>query len=697
MRILSVDDKTENLYLMESMLRGHGYEVVSAHNGTEALQKLEEQPVDLIISDILMPHMDGFQLCREVKKNDRLKKIPFVFYTATYTDKKDEVLALSLGASRFIIKPAEPDRFLEIISSVIQEQEEKGLPTPESDLDEKIYLKAYNQSLIHKLEDKLDQLGIANRKLQEALEEKDKEIAERILAEKALTLSEIKYRRLYDSMMDAVVAYDLDGRITECNQVYLDMLGYTYDEITRMTNQDLTPEKWLPIEDDIFRTQVLARGFSETYETEYRRKDGSIFPVEMRVFLLRDDGGKPYGMWGIVRDITKRRQAEEERNRLELHLARIQKIEAIGVLAGGIAHDFNNILSAIIGYAELIKVEMKKEEPVSAYVDQVLKAGARAKELVQQILTFSRQTKQKMKPVKLSLILKEALSLLKATLPSSIEIREDIRDSALVMSDPTQVHQIIMNLCTNAAYAMRDSGGTLEVSLQRMRIGDDPEYRELDIPPGFYSRMTITDTGHGMSPDVMKRIFEPYFTTKEPGHGTGLGLSVVYGIVRNHGGAVTCESTPGKGTTFMVYLPEFVSEGDALEGPGDDHAPTGSERILLVDDEQVLADLAVNVLKNLRYAVTARTSSREALELFSRDPSAFDLVITDMTMPGMMGDELAQKLLEIRRDVPIILYTGYNEHISPERAKEIGIKKYIAKPVERNELACAVREVLDRK
>jgi PAS domain S-box-containing protein len=697
MRILSVDDVSENLYLMEFLLRGYGHEVVSVHNGVEALQKLEEQSFDLIISDILMPQMDGFQLCHEVKKSDKLKKIPFVFYTATYTDKKDEELALSLGASRFIIKPIEPDKFAQIISSVIKEHREGTLPVFQPELDEEIYLKAYNQSLIHKIEDKLQQIGVANKKLQEALEARDKEIAERKLVEDALRLSEAKYRRLYDSMMDAVVTYDMSSRITECNEVYLHMLGYEAEEILRLTNRDITPEKWLPFEAGIVSDQVLPKGFSDIYEKEYMRKDGSLFPVELRVFLLKDDEGKPFGMWAIVRDITERKRAEEERNRFELHLAQVQRIEAIGVLAGGIAHDFNNILSAIIGYAELCKVEMKKEGTAPTYVDQVIKASLRARELVQQILTFGRQTTQEMKPVMLSFIMKEALSLLNATLPSSIEIRQNINESGLVMSDPTQIHQIIMNLCTNAAQAMSKDGGTIEVLLDKVRIDDDPKSRDLDLSPGPYLRVTISDTGHGMSPDVRKRIFEPYFTTKEPGHGTGLGLSVVHGIVRNHGGNITCDSTPGKGTTFMVYLPEFEPEGAERECLVDNHPPTGTERILFIDDEQVLVDLAKRMMEGLGYSLVAKTSSIEALELFRQDPDGFDLVVTDMTMPGLMGDQLAEKLLEIRKDIPIILYTGYSEHISDEKAKKIGIKKYIIKPLEIRELACSVRDVLDRK
>jgi CheY-like chemotaxis protein len=567
MRILNVDDNAGNLYLMESLLRGYGYEVVSAQNGVEALQKLKEQPFDLIVSDILMPQMDGFQFCREVKRDEALKTVPFVFYTATYTDRKDEDLAMSLGAARFVVKPAEPERFVQIISDAIKEQMEKGFPVVEPKLEEEVYLKAYNQSLINKLEDKLGQLELANRKLQDALEARDREIEER-------------------------------------------------------------------------------------------------------------------------------KRAEEERTRLEHHLARIQRIEAIGVLAGGIAHDFNNILSAIIGYTELCRKQMNDLGAPTTYLDQVLKASVRAKELVLQILTFSRQTKQEMKPVMLGLAVKEALTLLKATLPSSIEIRERTGAAGLILSDPTQIHQIIMNLCTNAAHAIGPMGGVIDVAVDREAVDSSPRSRDLALPPGPYLKISITDSGHGMPSEIMKRIFEPYFTTKEVGHGTGLGLSVVHGIVRNNGGAITCESTPGEGTTFMVYLPEFVPEGDACEASGED-MPTGSERILFVDDEEILVDLVKNMMEGLGYRLVGKTSSIEALETFRQDPGDFDLVITDLTMPGMTGDQLARKLLEIREDIPIILYTGYSELISEEKAREMGFRRYMIKPAELKELAAAVREVLD--
>jgi PAS domain S-box-containing protein len=601
MRILSVDDNAENLYLMESMLRNSGYEVVSAHNGIEALQKLEQQSFDLIISDILMPQMDGFQLCHEVKNHDGFKRIPFVFYTATYTDKKDEDLALSLGASRFIIKPTEPEKFMAIITTVINEHSRGMLPVSQSALGGEVYLKAYNESLIHKLEQKLEQLEVLNRELQAALAEKDSEIVKRKQSEDALRVSELKYRRLYDSMMDGFASTDMDGRIREFNEAFLRMLGYEPDEITRLTYLDLTPAKWHALEADIIEKQVMARGYSDIYEKEYRRKDGMVFPVELRTYITRDSEGTPESMWAIVSDITKRKQAEEEKGMLEAQLSQAQKMESIGTLAGGIAHDFNNILSAIIGYAELALNDTSDPSRVREELKGILKAGDRAKELVSQILTFCRKADSTYSPLVISTVIKESLKMLRSAIPTSIEIRQDIMDPGLVLSDVTNIHQIMMNLCTNAAHSMEENGGILEVSLKKVNIIGEVAERVLGIPSGPYGRLTVSDTGHGITPEVLARIFEPYFTTKEQGRGTGLGLSVVHGIVKNHKGAITCTSEPGKGTTFAIYLPIIEAGKEVTASLDEKPLPIGAERILFIDDEPDLVTLAKTMLGRLGY------------------------------------------------------------------------------------------------
>jgi signal transduction histidine kinase/ActR/RegA family two-component response regulator len=397
----------------------------------------------------------------------------------------------------------------------------------------------------------------------------------------------------------------------------------------------------------------------------------------------------------IATDITRLKVLETESQSIQTRLQQAQKMEAIGTLAGGIAHDFNNILTAVLGYTEIALMGLEKSSPVSRNLQQVLQAGNRARDLVKQILTFSRQTELESKPVQVSLIVEEALKLMRASLPSTITIQQRLQSRSAVLADPTQIHQVIINLCTNAAHAMRERGGDLSVSLEDV----DPDTaffsEHPELAPGSYQKLTVGDSGAGMPPDVMARIFDPFFTTKQRGEGTGMGLSVVLGIVKSHKGAITVESRAGMGTTFHVFFP--IAQRVAME-PALDHAaalPRGHERILLVDDEEAIIDLGQRMLEHLGYKVTTRSSGASAFKLFLQNPWRFDLVITDMTMPKMTGEELATKLLLIRRDIPIILCTGYSANISKERARSIGIGEFVMKPIVIGKLARTVRRVLD--
>ncbi len=397
----------------------------------------------------------------------------------------------------------------------------------------------------------------------------------------------------------------------------------------------------------------------------------------------------------MKREIEERKKAEEEKYRLYEQLQQAQKMEAIGTLAGGIAHDFNNILSAIIGFSELAINEAPRGTKLRENMEQVLKAGHRAKDLVKQILAFSRKGAQEEKPVSVIPIVKEVLKLLQASLPATIEIRQSYgTDLGAVMADPTQLHQVLMNLCTNAAHAMREKGGVLEVKLTRIDLNSESAAIHTVVKPGLHVKLTVSDTGHGMSRKVLKRVFEPYFTTKERGEGTGMGLAVVRGIVESHGGTITAKSELGKGTAFDVLIPILDATAEKkYEEPK--MLPSGTERILFVDDEQFLIDIADQMLTRLGYQVTTRISSVEALKLFESDPDRFDLVITDMDMPNMPGDSLAQTLIKIRPDIPIILCTGYSDRIDKKRAKGLGIKAFAMKPIVMRDMAVIVRKVLD--
>jgi CheY-like chemotaxis protein len=333
---------------------------------------------------------------------------------------------------------------------------------------------------------------------------------------------------------------------------------------------------------------------------------------------------------------------------------------------------------------------------VQKHLAEVLKSSKRARDLVSQILSFSRQGEKKYTPVMLSFAIKETIKMLRSIIPTNIEIRQNLMAAGLAMADPIQIHQMMMNLGSNAVQAMGERGGVLEVDLHQVII-DEPTAHTLDLTPGSYLRLTVSDTGHGMTPELMSHIFEPYFTTRDVGRGTGLGLSIVHGIVIRHRGAITCRSEPGKGTTFEIYLPEIELGEKEKRSLEETELPRGTERILFVDDEPALGDITKKLLENLGYRVTTTTSSREALNLFVAYPNQFDLVITDMTMPDMTGDRLAQKIIAVRKDVPVILCTGYSDHITEEKVTSIGIKELLMKPLEMKVFAHTIRKILDSR
>jgi signal transduction histidine kinase/ActR/RegA family two-component response regulator len=382
--------------------------------------------------------------------------------------------------------------------------------------------------------------------------------------------------------------------------------------------------------------------------------------------------------------------------RSERQLQQVMKLQAIGTLAGGIAHDFNNILFPIVGYTELTMDDVPEDSQARQNLEEILKAANRAKELIQQILAFSRQNCQERKSLKVQYLIKEALKLLRATIPASVEIICNVdEDCGPIMGDPTQIHQVIMNLCTNAYQAMQASGGRLEVSLHEIDISYKETMQRGGMKPGNHLQLTVKDTGHGMEPAVMERVFEPYYTTKEQGKGTGLGLSVIHGIVKNHGGDISVNSQPGKGSTFNVYLPIIDAIDVAAEQVESLTATKGKERILLIDDEEQIIDIEQQILERLGYKVTPKTDSEEALQEFAAQPDQFDLVITDMTMPKMTGDQLARKMIDIKPKIPVILCTGFNEAITEEKALSIGIDRFIMKPIVKDKLASTIRSVLD--
>jgi len=490
---------------------------------------------------------------------------------------------------------------------------------------------------------------------------------------------------------EGVIVSGTDWIIQYINPGFEQISGYGRNEIIARHARFLKSDK----HDESFYKNIrdtLRGGNVWSGRLMNTRKDGTIYEAEVTASPVRDGSGRIINYVGIHRDIT-------HEMKLEKQLRQAQKMEAIGTLAGGIAHDFNNILMAIIGYTEMAQTKVLEGSTIRHYLDQVLKAATRAKDLVRQILTFSRRTEQKREPISVTPIVKEVLKLMRSSLPSTIDIHQDITipsDKSIVMADPTQIHQVLINLCTNAAYAMRITGGVLSVGLSEIEVDALFVSRHPDLNPGRYLRLTVSDRGHGMDMAVLERIFDPYFTTKEVGEGAGLGLSVVQGIVKNYGGAIHVTSEPGKGTTFHVYLPK-VEESTEPEVVDSKALPMGCERILFVDDEKALVDLGKEMLEFLGYTVSATTDSLEALEIFRTRPDDFDLVITDMTMPGLIGIDLSRECMKVRPDIPIILCTGFSDLIDEKQAAEAGIHSFVMKPYVITNLAKTIRKALDEK
>ena len=520
------------------------------------------------------------------------------------------------------------------------------------------------------------------------------DITERKMAEEVVLKSEERYRILFELCPDAILVWQGD-KVIQANSAAMRLLGATaLDQLVGITFWEILPPEYYAQRKERYETVFKTERTLPPAEYQLVRLDGQKIYVEATTTLIQYRNQRT--ALSVYRDITERKLFESEKLNLEAQLQQAQKMEAIGTLAGGIAHDFNNILSAVIGYSEIAIKDAERETLVYESLSEVLKAGDRAKNLVNQILTFSRQTEHESKPVQVKIIMNEVLKLLRASLPATIEIRSYLQSQSAVMADPTHIHQIVMNLCTNAYHAMRETGGLMEVRLEDVRLGREDTEKHPELRSGSYIKIAVSDTGQGMEPYVLERIFNPFYTTKEKGEGTGMGLSVVHGIVKNGGGSIFVQSEPGKGSCFEILFPviEKVKAADPTVG---DAIPTGTEKVLFVDDEKAIADLNRILLESLGYEVTTRTSPIEALELFKFQSDRFDIVITDMTMPKMTGRELAEHLHRIKPDIPIILCTGFSTDIDENRAASMGISALIYKPILSRDIAQAIRNALDNK
>ena len=519
----------------------------------------------------------------------------------------------------------------------------------------------------------------------------------RITISNKLQESEKRYRKLYEKLIDISFFMDNQGRIREISPSVESILGYSPDEVLGNFFYDYFEDG---AGKESYLEEIRKEGFLRDKEINLKKKNQSVACVSVNSDMEYDSQGVPIGVHGIIRNITRLRTAQEDQRRLEKMVIQNQKMDSLGTLAGGIAHDFNNILGAIIGYSELLRKKISDDTVSGNYVNEIFKAAGRARNLVKQILLFSRNTDLDMNVMDLSVVVKEALGLLNQTIPKTVTINySDSCSDSRVMGDENQLHQVIINLITNAFHALKEEDGTIDIALSRVALDPNDTEAFSNVPAGNYLSLQVSDDGKGIPEENRERIFDPFFTTKERGKGTGLGLAVVHGIIEKHGGIIKFTSEIDKGTCFTVLLPE-LEHRDALpvkvqpESEAVQEAE-GDERILIVDDEQANVDLEKHMLELLGYRVLGFTDPLAALEAFKADSEAFDLILTDQTMPGMSGLKLAELVQNESPGFPVIIASGYSSNLNQEKAEETGVKKIIVKPFLINDIAAAIRDALD--
>jgi PAS domain S-box-containing protein len=686
--VLIADDNSENRYILELLLKKNGFDVISATNGKEALDALQARIPDLIVTDILMPVMDGFALCRQVKSDDRLKQIPFVFYTATYTEPKDIELGLRLGAARFLLKPMETEALLHELRQLLEEGRGEQREAEALSGDDTALLKQYNEALFRKLEKKMSDLQIANRRL-------EREIKERQSIETELRRSEENLKVLLDALPVGLSWADREGRIQYANTKFVELFGYGLDEIRTIddwfvkTCPDARDRaRYMSVRNHTWEGIRVEGGSIAAFDVRIQCKDGTFKDLSVTEARIMDR------QLAVFVDITRRKELEQQ-------LLQSQKLENIGNLAGGIAHDFNNVLTTVTGFAGILQMKMQGSDPLRPYVDQLAAAGMRGAALTHQLLAFSRKQILDIRPIDLNETMTNLQKMLQRLIREDVELHFSPFPQKLpVMADVNQVEQVIINLVTNARDAM-PRGGSLDIATGTADIDDafigQNGYGEI----GRYATITITDNGTGMDEATRQRIFEPFFTTKEVNKGTGLGLSVVYGIIRQHKGVIQVRSRLGEGSTFTVYLPLLEEKRDidtlGRQREEESHFVGGTETILFAEDNEMLRTMTGNILRENGYTVFIAEDGASAVDLFRQHRKAIDLVVLDLIMPGKRGLQAYLEMAEEDPEVKALFVTGYSEDDVEREELSKRHLTVLMKPYNPVSFLRKVREMLDKR
>jgi len=661
-KLLIIDDSPKNIQVVANFLQNEGYDLSFATDGKEAMQVLSKETFDLILLDVVMPLIDGFQVCKEISSNANYKDIPILFLTVK-TDPESIVKGFESGGVDYITKPFNPYELLARIKTHLRLKSiQKQFKENNAKLIEEV-------SLRQKAEKQLKNMNV---ELEYKVKERTKQI--------------YRLAGIIDQLYESVIITNKDGVIEYVNKAFESDSGFKSDEvigdIPRFLEKGIYSKEFY---EEIWSTIRSGKTWSGSFSNT--KKDGTPYDEEIMVVPIINHGNEPDGYFSLKRDVSSQKKLEKQ-------LINAQKMEAIGTLAGGIAHDFNNILTAIIGFSEIVKYELEQKNFDCPRINEVLSASNRAKDLVNQILVLSRRNEIEKKPVRVDLVVKEALKLIRSSVPASIEIIQNIDETlGTVNADPSQIHQVVMNLCTNAYQAADREKGRIIIGLSQIKLNGS-ETPESGLGRGLYLKLTVEDNGKGIDRSIADKIFEPYFTTKRPGEGTGLGLAVVNGIIADIKGSVTVKSDAGN-TVFTVLMPYNPQKHETDKSENDIRIPKGNEKVVFLDDEANVADIGKIILESLGYSVKKMTDPVEALNYIKAEKSKIDIVVADYTMPSMTGIDLAEKALDIDPKIRFVISSGIKRFSNEELKSFKNIYGFLKKPFTKKELGTLIRKALD--